>query len=61
MIHDPGTRQPNQRIVLLDLLVTSTGELIGDIKIKGSPGCSDPALVEFAVLRDMDQVKRASN
>jgi len=38
-------------------MVTNAGELIGDIKIGGSLCCSDHALVEFAVLRDMGQVK----
>ena len=39
--------------VILDLLVTNASELIGGVKIGGSLGCSDHALVEFAVLRDM--------
>ncbi|PKU37364.1 adamts-like protein 1 [Limosa lapponica baueri] len=42
---------------MLDLLVTNASELIGDVKIGGSLGCTDYALVEHAVLRDMDQVK----
>jgi len=48
---------PTRGDVLLDLLVTNTGELIGDIKVGGSLGCSDHALVVFAVLRGMGQVK----
>jgi len=32
-------------------------ELIGDIKIGGSLGCGDIALVEFAALRDKGQAK----
>ena len=43
--------------MILDLLVTNASELIGDIKIGGSLGCSDHALVEFAVLRGMGQAK----
>ncbi|KAK4815649.1 hypothetical protein QYF61_005211 [Mycteria americana] len=39
---------------LLDLLVTNTSELISDIKIGSSLGCSNHALVELAVLRDTD-------
>lgn len=32
-------------------------ELTVNIKIGGRPGCSDPALLEFAVPRDTGQVK----
>jgi len=42
---------------MLDLLVTNASELIGDVKIGGSLGCGDHALVEFAVLKDMGHVK----
>jgi len=42
---------------ILDLLVTNASELITDIKIGASLGCSDQALVEFTVLRDMGQAK----
>ncbi|PKU43319.1 hypothetical protein llap_6377 [Limosa lapponica baueri] len=42
---------------ILGLVVTSASELIGDVKIGGSLGCSDHALVKFAVLRDLGQVK----
>ena len=38
-------------------MVTSASELIGDLKIQGSLGCSDHALVEFAVPRDVGQAK----
>jgi len=38
-------------------MVTNKTELISDVKIAGSLGCSDHALVELAVLRDMGQVK----
>jgi len=38
-------------------LVTNTSDLIGDVKTGGSLGCTDHALVEFAVLRDKHQVK----
>ena len=38
-------------------MVTNSSELIRDAKIGGSLGCSDHALVEFAVLRDMGQAK----
>jgi len=42
---------------MLDLLVANAGELIGDVKVGGSLGCSDRALVEFTVLRDKGQAK----
>jgi len=48
---------PTRRDVILDLLVTNARELIGDMKIGGSLGCSDLALVDFVVLRDIGQVK----
>ncbi|KAK4830766.1 hypothetical protein QYF61_013255 [Mycteria americana] len=39
-------------------MVTNASELISDIKIGGSLGCSDHTLVEFTVLRDMGQLCR---
>ncbi|PKU45328.1 rna-directed dna polymerase from mobile element jockey-like [Limosa lapponica baueri] len=48
---------PTRGNVILDLMVTNASELIGHIKIRGSLFCSDHALVEFTVLRDMGQVK----
>ncbi|GAB0209348.1 hypothetical protein GRJ2_003400500 [Grus japonensis] len=42
---------------LLGLLLNKAEELIGEVKIGGSLGCSDHALVEFTILRDMGQVK----
>ncbi|KAK4818023.1 hypothetical protein QYF61_004147 [Mycteria americana] len=48
---------PTKGDAILDLLVTNGSELIGDIETGGSLGCSDHALVEFAVLRDMGQAK----
>jgi len=38
-------------------MVTNASELTGDVKIGGSLGCSDHALVEFTVLRYKGQVK----
>ncbi|PKU34424.1 nedd4-binding protein 2-like 2 [Limosa lapponica baueri] len=43
--------------VILDLMVTKASKLISDITIGGSLGCSDHALMEFAVLRDMGQAR----
>ncbi|PKU47054.1 nedd4-binding protein 2-like 2 [Limosa lapponica baueri] len=48
---------PTRRDMILDLMVTNSSEQIGDIKIRGSLGCSDHALVEFTVLRDMSQAR----
>jgi len=41
----------------LDLLLIIVSELIGDIRIGGCLGCSDHAMVEFVLWRDMRQVK----
>jgi len=41
----------------LDLLLIIVSELIGDIRIGGFLGCSDHAMVEFVLWRDMRQVK----
>jgi len=38
-------------------MVTNASELINDVKIGGSLGCSDYALVEFTVLREMGKVR----
>jgi len=43
--------------VILDLLVTNASGLIGNIKIGGSLGCSDHALVELTALTDKGQGK----
>ena len=51
------TDSPTRGEALLDLLLTNMDELIKDIKISVSLGCSDHALVEFTILRDMGQVK----
>jgi len=49
----PGIRED----AILDLMVTSTSELITEIRIGGGLGCSDHALVEFTVLRDMGEAR----
>ena len=48
---------PTRGDALLDVLVTNASKLIRDVKIGDSLGCSDHALVEFTVLRDMGQMK----
>lgn len=42
---------------LLDLVLTNTDELIKEVKTGGSLGCSDHALVEFVILRNMSLAK----
>ena len=42
---------------MLDLLLTNTVQLIGDIRIGGCLGCSDHALVEFVILRNVGLAK----
>ena len=37
---------------LLDLLLTNAEESIREVKIGGSLGCSDHALVEFVILKN---------
>ena len=36
---------------MLDLLLTNKEGLVGDVKLKGSLGCSDHEMVEFKILR----------
>ena len=38
-------------------MVTNASELVGDVKIGGSLGCSDHALVELMLLREMETTK----
>lgn len=39
--------------VLLDLVLTSVDEFIKEVKTGGNPGCSDHALLEFVMLRNI--------
>ena len=48
---------PTRVEAILDLMITSASELIGNIKPGGSLDCSNHALVEFTVLRDMEKVR----
>ena len=48
---------PTREDAILDLLATTRSELIGDVSIGGILGCSDDALVRFAVLRDKGHAK----
>jgi len=48
---------PTRGDAILDLVVTNVSELVGDVKIGGILGCSDHALVELALLREMGITK----
>ncbi|PKU45016.1 hypothetical protein llap_4670 [Limosa lapponica baueri] len=39
------------RSAMLDLVLTNKKELVGNVKLKGSLGCSDHEMVEFKILR----------
>jgi len=58
-IHKPARCFPRcflhslSTLVYYEWMVTNASEFINDIKIWGSLGCRDRALVEFTVLRDM--------
>jgi len=39
--------------VLLDLALTSVEEIVKEVKIRGSMGCSNCTLVEFVILRNV--------
>ncbi|GAB0204934.1 mitochondrial enolase superfamily member 1 [Grus japonensis] len=45
------TEEPTRRGAMLDLVLTSEEGLVGDVKLKGSLGCSDHEMVEFKILR----------
>ncbi|GAB0199978.1 hypothetical protein GRJ2_002463200 [Grus japonensis] len=43
--------EPMRRGAMLDLILTNKEGLAGDVKLKGSLGCSDHEMVEFRILR----------
>ncbi|GAB0195117.1 mitochondrial enolase superfamily member 1 [Grus japonensis] len=45
------TEEPMRRGAMLDLILTNKEGLVGDMKLKGSLGCSDHEMVEFRILR----------
>ncbi|GAB0177964.1 hypothetical protein GRJ2_000261700 [Grus japonensis] len=47
----PVTEKPTRRGAMLDLILTNKEGLVGDVKLKGSLGCSDHEMVEFWILR----------
>jgi len=40
-----------RRGAMLDLVLTNKERLVGNVKVKGSLGCSDHEMVEFKILR----------
>lgn len=50
---------PTRGDMIMDPMVTNASELIGDINIGGSLGCSDHALTYFTVMRGVGQVKKS--
>ncbi|KAK4822670.1 hypothetical protein QYF61_019037 [Mycteria americana] len=43
--------EPMRNGAMLDLVLTNREELVGNVKLKGSLGCSDHEMVEFKILR----------
>ncbi|GAB0183727.1 hypothetical protein GRJ2_000838000 [Grus japonensis] len=43
--------EPTRRSAMLDLVPTNKEGLVGNVKLKGSLGCSDHEMVEFRILR----------
>ncbi|GAB0179147.1 hypothetical protein GRJ2_000380000 [Grus japonensis] len=48
--------EPTRRGIMPDLVLTSKEGLVGDVKLKGSLGCSDHEMVEFKILRAVRRV-----
>jgi len=48
--------EPTRRGAMLDLVLTNKERLVGNVKLKGSLGCSDHKMVEFKTLRAARQV-----
>ena len=45
------TEDPTRRGAMLDLVLTDKEGLVGNVRLKGSLGCSDREMMEFKVLR----------
>jgi len=45
------TEEPTRRVVVLALVLTNKEGVVGNVKLKGSLGCSDHEMVEFRILR----------
>ena len=44
-------QQPTRKGATLDLILTNEEGLVGNVKLKGSLGCSDHKMVELKILR----------
>ena len=51
---------PTQGEALLDLVLTNEEERIREVNIGGSLGCSDQALVEFVILKNVGLAKSSA-
>ncbi|PKU32103.1 dtw domain-containing protein 2 [Limosa lapponica baueri] len=49
--------EPMRRKAMLDLVITNKEGLVGNVKLKGSLGCSDHEIVEFKILRAARRVR----
>ncbi|GAB0206039.1 hypothetical protein GRJ2_003069500 [Grus japonensis] len=49
--------EPMRRGAMLHVILTNNGELVGNVKFKGSLGCSDHEMVEFRILRAARRVR----
>ncbi|GAB0178727.1 hypothetical protein GRJ2_000338000 [Grus japonensis] len=49
--------EPTRRSAMLNLVLTNKEGLVGDVKLKGSLGCSDHEMVEFRILRAARKVQ----
>ena len=49
--------KPTRRGAMLDLVLTNKEGLVGNVKVKGSLGCSDHGMVEFKILRAVRRVR----
>ena len=49
--------EPRRRGALLDLILTNKEWLVGEVKVKGSLGCSAHEMVEFRILKVRRRVK----
>lgn len=49
--------EPTRKGALLDMVFINKEELVMDVKIKGSLGCSDQEIVEFGILRGGNRAK----
>jgi len=52
-----GTDQFLEQWSLLDLVLTNKEGLLGNVKVKGSLGCSDHEMAEFKILRAVRRVR----